>query len=56
MPWENVRVLIDEARSIVDLVVHDNVNVLLAGVLRDVGEGEILAAHVCEWIETGAVR
>jgi hypothetical protein len=41
----NVRVLIDEARTVVDLVVHNNVEILLRVVLRDVGVGEFLVGH-----------
>lgn len=43
----NVRVLIDEARRVVDLVMDNNVQVLLGVVLRDVGVGEFLGGH-CE--------
>lgn len=34
--------LVDEAGAVVDLVIHDNVEVLLGGVLRDVRVGEFL--------------
>jgi hypothetical protein len=47
--------LIDEARRIVHLVVHDNVQVLLGVVLRDVGVGEFLVGHVdlCGYVFSG---
>lgn len=35
-----VRVLVDEGRDIVDLVVNDHVQALLGGVGRDFGVGE----------------
>ena len=41
--------LVDEARCVVDLVVHNNVEVLLGVVLRDVGVGEFLVGH-CEYV------
>lgn len=41
----NVRVLVNEAGCVVDLVVDDNVEVLLGVVLRDVGVGEFLVGH-----------
>ena len=41
----NVRVLVDEAGAVVDLVVDDNVQVLLGSVLRDIGVGEFLVGH-----------
>jgi hypothetical protein len=45
---ENVRVLVDEAGAVVDLVVDDNVEVLLGSVFRDIGVGEFLVGHgVC---------
>ena len=37
--------LIYKARCIVDLVVHNNVQILLGVVLRDVGVGEFLVGH-----------
>ena len=49
----NVRVLVNEAGCVVDLVVDDNVEVLLGVVLRDVGVGEFLVGHGsrCAWVE-----
>ena len=41
----NVRVLVNEAGGVVDLVVDDDVEVLLGVVLRDVGVGEFLVGH-----------
>lgn len=38
----DVRVLVNEACAVVDLVVDNNVKVLLGGVLRDVRVGELL--------------
>ena len=43
----DVRVLVDEACAVVDLVVDNNVEVLLAGVLRDVRVGEFLGFRHC---------
>jgi hypothetical protein len=42
----NVRVLVDEAGGVVDLVVNDHVEVFLGGVLGDLGKGEGLG-HDC---------
>lgn len=39
---EDVRMLVDKGRGIVDLVVDDNVDVLLGRVLRHFGVGEFL--------------
>lgn len=44
---DNVRVLVDEACAVVDLVVDDNVEVLLGGVLRDIRVGEFLSLRHC---------
>jgi hypothetical protein len=44
----HVRVLIDEARGVVDLVVYNNVEVLLGVVFRDIGVGEFLVGRHCE--------
>ena len=41
----NVRMLINEARRVVDLVVDHNEEILLGVVLRDVGVGEFLVGH-----------
>jgi hypothetical protein len=41
----NVRVLVYEARCVVDFVMDYNVQVLLGVVLRDVGVGEFLVGH-----------
>lgn len=43
----NVRVLVDEAGAVVDLVVDDNVQVLLGGVLGDIRVGEFLGRRHC---------
>lgn len=44
----NVRVLVNEARGIVDLVVDDHVKIILGVVLGDVRVGEFLGAgHLC---------
>ena len=43
----NVRVLVHEAGCIVDFIVHDNVAVFLARVLRDLGKGEGFAHLGC---------
>lgn len=43
----DVRVLVDEACAVVDLVVDNNVEVLLAGVLRDVRVSEFLGFRHC---------
>lgn len=43
----NVRVLVYEARCVVDFVVDDDVQVLLGVVLRDVGVGEFLVGRHC---------
>lgn len=40
-----VRVLVDEARGVVDLIVDDDVAILLGGVLRDVRVSEFLVRH-----------
>lgn len=37
-----LRVLIDEARTVVDFVVNDEVQILLGGVLADIRVGELL--------------
>ena len=42
---ENVRVLIDERGAVVDLVVHDEVEVLLSVVLSNLLEGEFLVGR-----------
>lgn len=42
---ENIRVLIDEAADVVDLVVDDHVQVLLGVVGRDLLEGEFLVGR-----------
>jgi len=51
-------VLVDEAGAVVDLVVHDDVEVFLARVLRHIGEGELLVAHICgsalHWVSAKA--
>ena len=44
---QDVRVLVDEAGAVVHLVVDDNVQVLLGGVLRDVRVGEFLGRRHC---------
>lgn len=41
-----LRVLVDKGRGIVDFVVHDDVEVLLAAVGGDVGVGEL---RCCSW-------
>jgi len=43
----HVRVLVDEAGRIVDLIVDYDVQVLLGGVFRDVGVGEFLVGGHC---------
>jgi len=43
----NVRVLVYEARCVVDFVVDDDVKVLLSVVLRDVGVGKFLVGRHC---------
>ena len=42
----HVRMLVHEARRIVDLVVDDEVEVLLGAMFRDVGVGEFLGCHL----------
>lgn len=47
----HVRVLIDEAGAVVDLVVDDEVEILLGVVLSDLLEGEFFGGgHFCDWI------
>ena len=41
----HIRMLVDEARGVVDLVVYHDIQVLLGVVLRDVGIGELLLRH-----------
>lgn len=41
----NIRVLVNEAAAVVDLVVDDHVQVLLGVVARDLLEGEFLVGH-----------
>lgn len=43
----HVRVLVDEAGRVVDLIVDDDVEILLGGVFRDVGVGEFLSGGHC---------
>lgn len=45
MEQRNIRVLINEAAAVVDLVVDDHVQVLLGVVARDLLEGEFLVGH-----------
>ncbi len=47
---KNIRVLIDEACAVVDLVVNNNVKILLGGVLRDVRVGEFLGLRHCGYV------
>jgi hypothetical protein len=44
----DVRVLIDEAGAVVDLVVDDEVEILLGVVLGDLLEGEFLGGGHCD--------
>lgn len=47
----HVRVLIDEAGAVVDLVVDDEVEILLGVVLGDLLKGEFFGGgHFCDWI------
>ena len=41
----HVRMLVHEARRIVDLVVDDEIEVLLGAMFRDVGVAEFLGCH-----------
>lgn len=41
----SLRVLVNKRRAVVDLVVDDEVEVLLGGVLGDLGEGEFFVGH-----------
>jgi hypothetical protein len=43
----HVRMLVHKAGAVVDLVVHHEVDILLGGVLRDIGVGEFLVGHCC---------
>lgn len=43
----DLRVLVNEAGDVVDLVVNDHVQVLLAGVLGHIRVGELLGGHCC---------
>jgi len=53
LSWQwrtDVRMFVDELAAVVDLVVDNHVDVVLAGVLGDIRIGEFFLGHVCSFL------